>query len=435
MLNFLKKNKTKSFKAIGGNDIVYTPIYHNDAVSIVHDACVICVDGKKERTLEQKFDFIAGKVKLGHESILEHSNYIVKLEFESDDNYYINALYEIMDCLKFLNVKTKVYTRDNNTITLKGNRKSIIKNNTVGDNCVICGGDLIINNTSESKSKYTILIGGSARGYKHVVRTVANYKNPVYLALLDYIKLEMPSCFFSDLIEEGIFRKLDFMDVISKENGYHNKDYRSCINKDLQSVGKVLAVDPIKDIYNKLNGEFSYYELMDFCMVNTVSVNVSRSCSHQEVRHRAAITQLSQRYVDMGDSIELNSLIEDEDIDLSEFFNTDTPLSLSTHEYMKFSKFVYNKLIEKGWKKEDARFLLPNLTATTLYMSYTFRGLFKAIELREGKGAQKEIKQVFKCLESEFKTNLDVTELEGYTIHDYILPRYDFESLESSRAK
>lgn len=429
MLNIFKKKKLKSFKAIGGNDIVFTPIYHNDAIAIVHDACVICVDGQKERTAKEKEEFIAGKVNLGHESILEHTNYIVKLEFQSNDNYYINALYEMMDCLKFLNVKTKVYNIEDPQSSTKSN-KTIVKNNTVADNCVFVGGDIIINNNNTSK--YTVLIGGSVRGYKHIIRTIYNYKNPIYLALLDYIKLEMPSCFFSDLIKEGIFNKTDFMDVIEKENGYPNTDYRSYINKDYQSVGVVLSVDPIEDIYESLNGEFSYYELMDFCVANTISINVSRSCSHQEVRHRAAgITQLSQRYVDMRNSIELNNLIDKAEIDLQEFFNVEEPLAISTHEFMEFSKYVYNKLIEAGWKKEDARFFLPNLTATTLYVTFTFRGLFKAIELREGKGAQAEIKQLFECLENGFRHKLNIDKLEGFTMHDYILPRYDFESLKN----
>lgn len=397
MLNIFKKKKLKSYQAIGGNDVIFTPIYHNDAISIVHDACVICVDGQKERTAAEKEEFVAGKVRIGHESILEHTNYIVKLEFESNDSYYINALYEMIDCLKFLNVKTKVYELD------------------------------------DGYKKYTVLIGGSVRGYKHIVRTIYNYKNPIYLALLDYIKLEIPSCFFSDLIKEGIFNKTDFMDVNTKENGYPNTDYRSYINKDYQSVGVVLSVDPIEDIYKKLDGEFSYYELMDFCVANTISINVSRSCSHQEVRHRAAgITQLSQRYVNMGDSIELNNLIDEASINIGEFFNLDY-MTLNTHNFMKFSKFYYNKLIEDGWKKEDARFFLPNLTSTTLYMTFTFRGLFKAIDLREGKGAQEEIKQLFKCIETGFIHKLNIRNLEGYTMHDYILPRYDFESLENSK--
>ena len=45
-----KKKKKKLKEIISSADIGFTPIYHNDAIAIVHDACIVCVDGKKERT-------------------------------------------------------------------------------------------------------------------------------------------------------------------------------------------------------------------------------------------------------------------------------------------------------------------------------------------------------------------------------------------------
>lgn len=395
----LFKKKRKKLKEITSStgDIVFTPIYHNDAISIVHDACVICVDGKKERTVEEKVDFIATKVRLGHESILEHTNYIVKLTFEGTDKN--DALLEMMDCFKYLNIKTKVYS-------------------------------------NEYYSSYTVLIGGSVRGYKHIIRTIKNYKNPIYVTLLDYIKLTMPSCFFSDLIEDGIFTQDQFLDVYEEETGYNHTDYRKTIKvtKDnVQSTAIPLYADPINIIYNNLNQEFDYYELMDFCCINTIFINVSRACSHQLVRHRAGITQLSQRYVDMSDSMKLTDIVPDEVLNLQDFFKSEQPgLYINTEDFLDLCNYVYKQLLDDGIKREDARYFLPNATPTTLYMTFTYRGFLKAYKLRTGKGAQEEIRnlfgKLFRKLINEDRILFDA-KYGGFNELDFIKPRYEFEEI------
>lgn len=398
--------KPKEITSSVGGDVVFTPIYHNDAISIVHDACVICVDGKKERTLEEKIEFIAGKVKLGHESILEHTNYIVKLNFHQYNGTLAEAFMEMSDCFKYLNVKTKIYS-------------------------------------NEYYTDCTVLIGGSVRGYKHMIRTIKNYKNPIYITLLDYIKLEMPSCFFSDLIADGIFDEDQFLNVYEKENGYKNADYRASLKvmqKHDQSKVITLFADSLFDVYNKLNKEFDYYELMDFCCINTAFVNVSRACSHQLVRHRAGITQLSQRYVDMSDAVELNSLIPTTTIDLSRIFynSPKKDVVMDTDKLITIYNEIYKLLLDKGWKREDARYFLPNIAPTTLYMTFTYRGFLKAYQLRTGNGAQREIKLLFKSLFKSLDNNNCFEEATkhafpkietNFDILDYVKPRYEFEEI------
>lgn len=390
-----KKDKALVPKAIQSkvDDFWYTPVYHNDAISIVHDACVVCVDGKKQRTVDEKVQFIYDKVKIGHESILEHSNYIVLISFTGNPEN-LEALAEIMDCFKYLTVKVKQYEVEN-----------------------------------EPFARIELLIGGSVRGYKHIVRTIYNYNNPIYQTLLDYIKANIPSCFFSDLIEDDIFNKHDFMDVYYQDDDatctipeiadYRHKDYREMMRqgKDEGKTGIMLAYDNIIDISLRLHGKFTYYELMDFCMVNTVFVNVSRSCSHQLVRHRAGITQLSQRYVEMDGQMILPCTLNESQMKRCTLLLNDC-------------NSLYKDLINEGIKKEDARYILPNACDTTVYMSFTFRNLIKAYSLRTGKGAQKEIKDAFKCLipkECDFRNSIDT--LEDIKMIYYIKPRYDFEAL------
>jgi thymidylate synthase (FAD) len=112
---------------------------------------------------------------------------------------------------------------------------------------------------------------------------------------------------------------------------------------------------------------------------------ISRACSHQLVRHRiASYSQESQRYVDMSNpewvippSIAANA----------------TALVI-WNTFLAEAQSTYRQLRELGIKKEDARFLLPNATATRLVMSANFRELLHMFRLRISRHAQWEIREL-----------------------------------------
>lgn len=397
MFNFFgKKKEQKLYKVKVKNtnkDIRFYPIYNNDAINIVHDACTICVAGEKERnTLKERASFISGKIKLGHESILEHSNYIMMVEYRAGEDGEKDFA-EISNCFKYLNVLTK-----------------------------------------SDEDEFVILIGGSARGFKHVIRTIENPNNSLYCTIIEYIKAYIPSCFFADLIEDDIFAPNDFFDLYldgdditsGEDDGYIYypcKDYRKNIDWN-SSYAKILNLDDIRHVFmRKCALYFTYYELMDFVTVNTIFVNVSRSCSHQIVRHRNGITQLSQRYVNMENAI--NYL----PTSLKELDNWDEIEPVVNHTIdTAFS--AYGDMIKAGVKREDARYILPNSCATTLYMTFTFRNLIKACELRMDKHAQLEIRELFTDLKEQLEDEAHIDELdENITFFDYVLPRYKFEEV------
>ena len=112
---------------------------------------------------------------------------------------------------------------------------------------------------------------------------------------------------------------------------------------------------------------------------------ISRACSHQLVRHRmASFSQRSQRYC-FEDGF---NYIEPEDINENEiedkFFR----------DFMRHSKEVYSKLIDKGVKPEDARMVLPNACETKIIVTMNARELLHFFKLRCCKRAQKEIREV-----------------------------------------
>ena len=111
---------------------------------------------------------------------------------------------------------------------------------------------------------------------------------------------------------------------------------------------------------------------------------ISRSCSHQFVRHRLfSFTQQSQRYVKLKnkEAFVIPPLIEENkealriyEEELQNIFNT------------------YQKLLSLKVPEEDARFILPNATETKIVATANARELMHFFKLRLDKSAQWEIR-------------------------------------------
>lgn len=120
---------------------------------------------------------------------------------------------------------------------------------------------------------------------------------------------------------------------------------------------------------------------------------ISRSCSHQLVRHRLAVySQQSQRYTVL-DSENPDYYIIPESI--AKTFSTNDDLAIGYTELMKTIQDFYNKCVEAGIKAEDARYVLPNAAKTNITFSCNLRELMHICNLRLCKRAQWEIREVF----------------------------------------
>ncbi|MEG1502162.1 MAG: FAD-dependent thymidylate synthase [Synergistaceae bacterium] len=145
-----------------------------------------------------------------------------------------------------------------------------------------------------------------------------------------------------------------------------------------------LTEDKIKDFLNKLNetGHLSPFEHVSF----TFAIEgISRVATHQLVRHRlASYSQQSQRYVGVSDDTCI------------------CPPSILKNEKAKniFDEQVqnawdsYNRLIESGIPKEDARFILPHGAETRIVLTMNARELHHFFALRLCRRAQWEIKEL-----------------------------------------
>jgi thymidylate synthase (FAD) len=107
---------------------------------------------------------------------------------------------------------------------------------------------------------------------------------------------------------------------------------------------------------------------------------ISRICSHQFVRSKHLdFLQRSQRYCNEEET------------------NVVIPESISKYDVQDFvynAQILYENLIKKGVKKEDARFILPQGTTTELLVVGNFQAWYDFIKLRSGKEVQWEIRAV-----------------------------------------
>ena len=111
--------------------------------------------------------------------------------------------------------------------------------------------------------------------------------------------------------------------------------------------------------------------------------NCSRAMTHQLVRHRLmSVSQQSQRYVD------------------EENFSFVVPPTVPKEFQKEFSddmeaiRQMYIKWRDKGLKKEDARFVLPNACTSEIVVTANFREWRHIIKLRTSAAAQWEIRLV-----------------------------------------
>lgn len=118
----------------------------------------------------------------------------------------------------------------------------------------------------------------------------------------------------------------------------------------------------------------------------------SRGLTHELVRHRlASFSQQSTRYVNESD---FNFILPpDKDPNEVEFI-------------IKLYQSVYKKLLEAGWKKEDARQFLPIGLASEIVVSANFREWRHIFLLRTAKDAHWEIRSAMTTLLRELKITL-----------------------------
>lgn len=152
-------------------------------------------------------------------------------------------------------------------------------------------------------------------------------------------------------------------------------------SKELQSI--------LKHVMNL--GHMSVVEHSSFTFAIS---DVSRSLTHQLVRHRiASYSQQSQRYVNLIEPIFV----------IPPKIEKDEELKKAYCKTMDTIWVEYNKLLELGIPVEDARYVLPNATLTNIIVTMNARSLLNFFDLRCCHHAQWEIRKLANMMLKEVK--------------------------------
>ena len=138
-----------------------------------------------------------------------------------------------------------------------------------------------------------------------------------------------------------------------------------------------------------------------------LKIVTSRDVMAELTRHRIASFAIeSQRYVDEyaeGDIYFIRPLFykEDPDDPLHAFDDRQFYASMVWQDTMENAEQSYKHLRELGMKNEDARKVLPNSTATTIFMNINLRELLHDYELRSSKAAYPDMRKCKELLKKE----------------------------------
>ena len=147
--------------------------------------------------------------------------------------------------------------------------------------------------------------------------------------------------------------------------------------------------------------EVKHGSVFEHTVWNFIITGVSRSFTHELVRHRAGFgySQLSQRYVDesVADFVEPACIADDSE--LHEIWRQavqhaqEAYVKLVSGLQQKFES-VEDKTLRRKLARQAARSVLPNATETKIFVTANARALRHFVELRCNEHAETEIREV-----------------------------------------
>lgn len=176
-------------------------------------------------------------------------------------------------------------------------------------------------------------------------------------------------------------------------------------NTPISELKNGLAENPaeVERLVNMLIS-INHMSVMEHVTFTFAIDGISRSCSHQLVRHRiASYSQRSQRYCDCVDNFTyVTPIAVAYAYDRTVKEQYDKTMKLIADSYKDVWSGLINLYLEQGMKlkdaekkaNEDARYLLPNACTTSIVVSMNVRSLLNFFKERCCNRAQWEIRDV-----------------------------------------
>lgn len=150
-----------------------------------------------------------------------------------------------------------------------------------------------------------------------------------------------------------------------------------------------------------------HHSTLEHCQYVFAVSGISRACSHQLVRHRhMSFSQKSQRYVTETSQFEY---ITPPAIANSEFVDEYNAFMVKIQDF-------YSRMVESGIKAEDARFVLPNATSTSMILSLNLREFIHLAGLRLCTNSQHEIRKLVQKM-------VDLAIEKDRWLDEYLVPK------------
>lgn len=347
-------------------------IYKNCHVNTIYEACTCCYDNKKNYDYYEKKKYIEKRVQAGHESVLEHGRLAMKIKNLYDVNMIVD-------------VTTAEYSKYLQFFTI-----------------------------NETDGSYILIINGNMRSYKYFVNEVpmAEYDgNPIVRYIINLLEETTVKELYGNLSPDRNFFKFLDLEIDLTSNNCCSIDYGESLQycyeysttvilddnkiKTSPKVDKSIEIGYDDQLLNIIKSDPDIPEEIygDIIPITIIFRNMSRTATHQLVRHRNAITQESQRYVNYSDASFTIPVPEYNNKEYKvKIFGTETTITLSELSNQLIA--IYEQLQKAGLKKEEARAFLPsNVNCGKLYMTFSLNNLIAFKKLRCDEHAQYEIRQ------------------------------------------
>lgn len=353
------------------NDTQCYLIYKNNLIENIYEACSCCYDNTKELSYLEKKKYVGKRISAGHESILEHGRLAMILR----------------------NIPSAIY---NNIIELTSSEFSKWLE------------FYSLNDETQYSDTYDIIINGSIRGYKHFINNITPnvYDNNILVRkIINVLEKNTVAELYGKLNEELEFNFVDIETGVEDVNTRKSDIVYSNISNNIIDIPTTnedtiksveLGIDLNELIY--LSDQYGIYLERNISYkiipVTIVFRNMSRTATHQLVRHRNAITQESQRYVNASNASFTIPVPEYNPDKIYSINIAGNKINANLNELAKELLSVYTQLQSQGLKKEEARAFLPsNVNCGRLYMTFTLESLIAFLNLRLDPHAQYEIRK------------------------------------------
>lgn len=147
--------------------------------------------------------------------------------------------------------------------------------------------------------------------------------------------------------------------------------------------------------------EVGHGSVLEHAAWNFLFTGISRSCTHELIRHRAGFgySQLSQRYVDesIAEYVEPDCIANDPELHRlwqDAVANAHQAYMKLTERLQESFKDESDRTLRRKMARQAARSVLPNATETKIFVTANARALRHFVELRGSAHAEPEIRKL-----------------------------------------